>query len=119
MNGKILASVNGKPITDAEVDAFIQGLGQAGQNYQNPQGRALVLEELIARALFLADAKKSMLEYEESFKQELALAKDRLLTGYAIDKALGGTGRMGTPEKRIKEGIQIIGKKSDFQDVLA
>ena len=88
MNGKILATVNGKPITDAEVDAFIQGLGQAGQNYQNPQGRAIILEELISRALFLADAKKSMLEYEEGFKQELARTKDRLLTGYAIDKAL-------------------------------
>ena len=88
MNGKILASVNGKPITDADVDAFLAGLGQAGQNYQNPQGRAIILEELISRALFLADAKKSMLEYEEGFKQELAIAKEKLLTGYAIDKAL-------------------------------
>lgn len=33
----------------------------------------------------------------------------------AIDKALGGTGRMGTPEKRKAHGIQIIGKKSDYQ----
>lgn len=88
MNGKILAMVNGKPITEAEVDAFIIGLGQSGQNYQNPQGRAMILEELIARALFLADAKKNMLEYEEAFKQELARTKDRLLAGYAIDKAL-------------------------------
>ncbi|MBP3437611.1 MAG: peptidyl-prolyl cis-trans isomerase [Clostridia bacterium] len=29
-----------------------------------------------------------MLEYEEAFKQELARTKDRLLAGYAIDKAL-------------------------------
>ena len=45
--------------------------------------------------------------------------RTRLSAMNAIDKALGGTGRMGTPENRIKEGIQIIGKKSDLQDELA
>ena len=48
-NGKILASVNGKPITESAVDQFIASLGQRGQAYQNAQGRAAVLEELIAR----------------------------------------------------------------------
>ena len=87
-NGKILASVNGKPITSAKVDEFIASLGQRGQVYQSEEGRAAILEELIAQELFLADAKKNLLEYEEAFKAELARVKDRLLINYAMEKAL-------------------------------
>ena len=45
--------------------------------------------------------------------------KTRLSAMNAIDQALGGTGRLGMPENRKKEGIRIVGKKSDFQDELA
>lgn len=88
-NGKILASVNGKPITESAVDGFIASLGQRGQAYQNAQGRAAVLEELIAQELFLADAKKNLFEYEEAFKAELLRVKERLLVNYAMEKVLG------------------------------
>ena len=87
-NGKILASVNGKPITESKVDEFIASLGQRGQAYQNAEGKAAILEELIAQELFLADAKKNLFEYEEAFKAELARVKERLLINYAMEKAL-------------------------------
>ena len=88
-NEKILASVGGAPITEGDVVAFIQSLGQRGQAYQNEQGMKLVLEELIAQKLFLAEAKKNLWEYEEGFQAELAKVKDRLLVSYAMEKALG------------------------------
>ena len=88
-NEKILASVGGNPITEADVAAFIASLGQRGQAYNNPEGMKLVLEELIANKLFLAEAKKNLFEYEEGFKAELAKIKERLLTNYAIEKTLG------------------------------
>ena len=87
-NGKMLASVGGKPITEAAVEQFIDSLGQRGQAYQSAQGKAAVLEELIAQELFLADAKKNLFEYEEAFKAELARVKDRLLINYAMEKVL-------------------------------
>ncbi len=87
-NGKMLASVNGKPITEEAVEQFIASLGQRGQAYQSAQGRAAVLEELIAQELFLADAKKNLFEYEEAFKAELSRVKDRLLINYAMEKVL-------------------------------
>ena len=89
MNGKILASVAGKPITEEEVARFIDALGERGSMYNNPEGHKVVLEELIAHQLFLADAKKSLLEYEDGFKQRLAQIKDRLLVDYAMEKLLG------------------------------
>ena len=87
-NGKMLASVNGKPITEAAVEQFISSLGQRGQAYQNAQGKAAVLEELIAQELFLAEAKKNLMEYEEAFKAELTRVKERLLINYAMEKVL-------------------------------
>ena len=42
----VLASVNGKPITAEDVDRFIAAMGRNGQAYNNPQGRAAVLEKL-------------------------------------------------------------------------
>ncbi len=88
-NEKILASVGGSPITEADVLAFIASLGQRGQAYHNEEGIKLVTEELIAQKLFLAEAKKNLWEYEEGFKAELAKVKDRLLVNYAMEKALG------------------------------
>ena len=88
-NGKILASVAGKPITEEDVMHFLAALGERGAAYNNPEGHKVILEELIANQLFLADAKKSLLEYEEGFKAKLAQIKDRLLIDYAMEKALG------------------------------
>lgn len=88
-NGRILASVAGNPITEEDVARFIAALGERGNAYNTPEGHKVVLEELIANRLFLADAKKNLLEYEDGFKKRLAQIKDRLLVDYAMEKALG------------------------------
>lgn len=88
-NGKILASVSGYSITEEDVARFIAAMGERGAAYNTPEGQKLVLEELIAQKLFLADAKKSLLEYEDGFKKRLADIKDRLLVDYAMEKLLG------------------------------
>ena len=88
-NGKILASVSGHSITEEDVARFIAAMGERGAAYNTPEGQKLVLEELIAQKLFLADAKKSLLEYEDGFKKRLADIKDRLLVDYAMEKLLG------------------------------
>ena len=88
-NGKILATVAGKAITGEDVAQFLAALGERGAAYNNPEGHKIILEELIANQLFLAEAKKNMMEYEDGFKAKLATIKDRLLIDYAMEKALG------------------------------
>ena len=44
-NSKILATVNGMPITEADVDIMVNALMQHGQNVNNEQGRKMVLEQ--------------------------------------------------------------------------
>ncbi len=88
-NAKILASVAGNPITEEDVARFIAALGERGAAYNNPEGHKVVLEELIAHRLFLAEAKKNLFEVRPEFKKRLADIKDRLLVDYAMEEALG------------------------------
>ena len=85
---KILATVNGTPITEDEVSALIAGLGQRGASYNTPEGRKVILNQLIGDRLMLIDAKRNLLEADPAFKAELAKLKDRLLTSFAVEKAL-------------------------------
>ncbi len=85
---RVLANVNGKPITEEDVDRFIAALGRNAQAYNNPQGRAAVLEQLIAQRLFLLDAQRNLMEREQSFKDQLAAVKEQLLMEYAISKCV-------------------------------
>lgn len=85
---RVLATVNGKPITEEDVNRFIAALGRNGQAYNNPQGRAAVLEQLIAQRLFLLDAQRNLYEREQAFKDQLAAVKEQLLMEYAIGKCV-------------------------------
>ena len=85
---KVLAQVNGKPITEEDVNRFIMAMGRNGQAYNNPQGRAAVLEQLIAQRLFLLDAQRNLFEREQAFKDQLAAVKEQLLMEYAISKCV-------------------------------
>jgi peptidyl-prolyl cis-trans isomerase C len=87
-NEKVLASVNGKNITQTDVERMIASMGQQGQNYRSPQGYEAVLEQLINQNLLLLDAQRNLYEREPAFKAQLNRIKDELLVNYAIEKAI-------------------------------
>ena len=89
-NNNVLAVVGGKQITNADVDAMIASMGQQGQAYMSPQGRAMILEELIAQRLLLLDATRNLYEREPAFKEQLARVKEELLVNYAVGKVVAG-----------------------------
>ncbi len=89
-NMNALAVVGGKAITEQDVDMMIASMGQQGRAYQNPQGRAMILEELIAQKLLLLDATRNLYEREPAFKEQLARVKEELLTNYAVSKVVSG-----------------------------
>lgn len=87
-NGQTLANVGGKPITAQDVDRYLSAMGPQGQAYNNPQGRAAILEQLIAQRLFLLDAQRNLYERDAAFKEQLAAVKEQLLMEYAIAKCV-------------------------------
>lgn len=88
MDNKILANVGGIAITNADIDEFLAGLGQRGQAYNTPEGRAAILNQVVANKLLLLDARKNLLEMEPEFKAQLAKFKENLLVSYATEKAI-------------------------------
>lgn len=87
-NAKVLAKVGNTVITEADVNDTILALGPRGQGYNNPEGRKAVLEQIIAKNLFLAEAKKNFYEGDARFKADLAKVKDEMLANFAIEKTL-------------------------------
>lgn len=91
LNGlKVAARVNGQPITEADIDAALVGMGAKGERYNTPDGRKMVLEQLINKKLFLADAAKNLYEYDQQFKAEFQKLKEDMLANFAIAKAVDG-----------------------------
>jgi len=89
-NLKPLAVVNSKAIYESDIDEMIAQMGQRGAAYQTEQGRAMILEQLIAQRLFLADAMRNLYEREPEFKAQMARVKEQMLVQYSINKAVGG-----------------------------
>lgn len=87
-NNKILANVNGNSITERDIDAMIMAMGQQGAAYNNPQGRAMILDQVINKKLMLLDAEKNLYEYDAEFKAELAQIKEDMLANFAIKKVV-------------------------------
>lgn len=94
MENKILATVGGQAITANDVDEFLAGLGQRGQGYNNPEGRTMILKQLIDSKLLLLDAKRNLMEGEAEFRAQLAKLKDNLLTNYAAEKAIANAAKV-------------------------
>lgn len=90
MENRILATVNGQPVTEADVNEFLAGLGQRGKSYDNPQGRAMILTQLVNSKLFLIDAQRNLIEAEPAFKEQLRRVKENLLSNYAVEKLIAG-----------------------------
>ena len=89
MNEQVLATVQGNPITKGEVDEMVNALTrQRGQNFDTPQGREMVLNQLINKKLLLLDAAKNLYEHNAEFKAQLKRVKEDMLANYAVEKAL-------------------------------
>ncbi len=84
---KIVASVGGNPITENDVNAAV---ARYGAKYDSPQGREMILEQLIADKLFYLDAVRNVYEREPEFKARLNEVRNMLLSEYAMKKAAEG-----------------------------
>lgn len=73
---------------ESEVNEMVMTLRQRGQNYDHPQGRAAILEQLIANKLLLIEAQKNLYEHNAAFKAQLEKVKEDMLINFAASKVL-------------------------------
>lgn len=89
MENKILASVNGKNITQQDVDMAMTRFPQQNQEYfESEIGKEQFLEQLISFELLYKFAIDEQLENTEEFKSQLELLKRDLLIQAAVKKVL-------------------------------
>ena len=92
------------PVTDADVDEFLAGLGQRGQGYNTPEGRAMILDEIIGSRLLLLDAKRNLFEADPAFQAQLRKLKENLLVSFAAEKVVGSV----TVSDKLPEGLSFV-----------
>lgn len=85
---KVLAVVGGKAITEEDIQRALMNMGQRANQYNNPQGKKILLEQMINKELILLDAKKNLMEHDAEFKVELEKLKNELLANFYVDKFL-------------------------------
>ena len=88
MDNKIIASVAGNPVYQSEVDEMIAAYAQRGQNFDNPQGREMILEQIVSKKLLLLDAQKNLMEHNADFQAQLKTVKEEMLANFNIQKAI-------------------------------
>ncbi|MBN2898126.1 MAG: peptidylprolyl isomerase [Clostridia bacterium] len=86
---KIIAKVNGKEITQADMDLLLRTLGpQRAMQFQSEEGQKQLVDELVNQELFYFDALDTKLEETEMFKAEMEVAKQNILKQLNIKKTL-------------------------------
>jgi len=86
---KILAVVNGKEITERDVNALLQNfISQGNMNFNTEQGKKQILDELINQELFYLEALNNGYDKEEEYLKELEINKENILKNYALRKLL-------------------------------
>jgi len=73
-----LAVVNGKPVPSSRVKALQQQVEASGRPV-TPEVLAQIKEELIAREIFMQEAKKRGLDATDDYKTQLELARQTIL----------------------------------------
>ena len=73
-----LAVVNGKPVPSSRVEALKQQVERSGRPV-TPDVLAQIKEELIAREIFMQEARKRGLDASDDYKNQLELARQTIL----------------------------------------
>lgn len=89
MENKVLAIVEGKEITEMDLDFLLRGLPQQqAMQFNSEEGRKQLLQELINQQLLYLDAKEKGLDNNELYKKELEKTAESLLKQFAIRELL-------------------------------
>lgn len=85
----VLATVNGKEITEQDVYAFLSELDpQIAAQFNSPDGIKRLVNELVNGEMLYLYAMENSYDQEEDFKSELERVKANILKKYAVNKIL-------------------------------
>jgi len=86
----VVATIDGKPVTEGELAAIQAELESAFQNLPDEKKRAAALSALIEIRLMVAEAEKIGLEKKPEVARKLAMLRDRALHAAFVDDQVAG-----------------------------
>jgi peptidyl-prolyl cis-trans isomerase C len=85
----IIAKVGKQDITTSDAEAYLRRIDpRTAQQFQTPDGRKRLTEELIHQELLYLDAKDSELDQDPQFVKSLEKVKEDMLKQYAVNKLI-------------------------------
>jgi peptidyl-prolyl cis-trans isomerase C len=88
MENKVLAVVNGREVTETDLQFLVQSMGQNARQFQGPEGRKQLIEELIMQELLYTEALEKGLDKEEGYLKAVRHMQSTLLKQYALNQLL-------------------------------
>lgn len=89
MENKVLAIVQGREITESDLEFLLKGLPpQQAMQFNSEAGRKQLLQELINQEVLYLDAKEKGLDKSEDYINELEKVSENLLKQYAVRELL-------------------------------
>ena len=87
MERKVLATVNGKEISNIDIDNAVKTMNpQQAMHFQSEEGKKRLLEDLINQELIYMDAKARKVDETEEFKKLMEQVEVNMLKQHAINE---------------------------------
>src|SRR5690554_2639147 len=108
-NKKVLATVGGREVTEQDLNLLLNSLNpQQAMQFNSPEGKKQLIQELISQELFYLDAVKTGLDKDETYVQEAKRMQDNVLKQFAIHNLL--------KDVKVTEG-DLINYYNEHQDM--
>ncbi|MBC8063108.1 MAG: peptidylprolyl isomerase [Clostridiaceae bacterium] len=105
MENKVLATINGREITQNDLNVNISRFPREKQSqFYNEEGRKQLLEQMISFELIYNEALENGVEEDEQYLAQLELAKKELLTQTAINNLLS---EVKVSEDEVKDYYEV------------
>jgi peptidyl-prolyl cis-trans isomerase C len=90
MENKIIAAVDGRNITEADLNNLMKNLGQNAAYFQGAEGRKKLVNELVMQELIYSNAIENGMDNDEEFISGLMRMKKSLLQQFGLRKVFNG-----------------------------
>ncbi len=114
--GTVLVTVNGTPITNHDIDAYVMARTHGRKIQLNDQQRYMVAQEMVQLTLAAQAAQKDGLASKPDVKAELAMQRDMILANQAVEHFMDTA---QVPEDQLKQKYQDYVKSQSGKEYKA
>lgn len=114
--GTVLVTVNGTPITNYDVDAYVMARTHGRKIKLNDQQRYMIAQEMVQLTLAAQEAKNEGLASKPEVQSELAMQRDMILANQAVEHFMDTA---TVPEDQLKQKYQEYAKSQSGEEYKA